>query len=201
MVISKQCLFNAREISSLAFYSALWLILPQLCQIIRSQYHVLRRHDYRLAVFGCQYVIRRQHQNPGFRLSFRTQRQVYCHLIAVEVRIIRRARQRMQFQRSSFRQHRLERLDPQSVQRRRTIQQYRVFFDHFFQYSPYFRRCSVNFLFCRFDCQVRVRRQFFHHERLKQFQRHFFRQSALMQFQFRPYDDNRASRIVHALAQ
>ena len=40
-----------------------------------------------------------------------------------------------------------------------------------------------------------------HHEGLEQLQRHFLRQAALIDFQLGADDDNRAARVVHALAQ
>ena len=41
----------------------------------------------------------------------------------------------------------------------------------------------------------------FIYSKLEQFERHLFRQPALMQLQFRADDDDRAARIIDALAQ
>lgn len=60
------------------------------------------------------------------------------HLVAVEVGVEGRTYQRMQLDGLAFDQHRLERLDAQTVQGRRTVQQHRMLANHFFQDVPYF---------------------------------------------------------------
>ena len=71
-----------------------------------------------------------------FHLRFERQRHVHGHLVAVEVGVERRADERMQLDRLAFDQHRLERLDAQTVQRRRAVQQHRMLTDHLFEDIP-----------------------------------------------------------------
>jgi hypothetical protein len=84
-----------------------------------------------------QHVVGGQHQRAGFHLRFHRQRHVDGHLVAVEVGVERRANQRVQLDRLAFDQDRLEGLDAQTVQRRRTVQHDRVFLDDFFQDVPH----------------------------------------------------------------
>jgi hypothetical protein len=58
------------------------------------------------------------------------------HLVAVEVGVEGRADQRVQLDRLAFDQDRLERLNAQTVQRRRAVQQNRVLADDFIQDIP-----------------------------------------------------------------
>ena len=85
-------------------------------QIIEPKHDVLRRHDDRLAVGGRQDVVGRHHQHARFQLRFQRQRHVHGHLVAVEVGVEGGADQRMQLDRLAFDQHRLERLDAQTMQ-------------------------------------------------------------------------------------
>ena len=69
-----------------------------------------------------QHVVGGQHQRAGFHLRFDRQRHVHGHLVAVEVGVEGRTHQRMELDGLAFDQDRLERLDAQTVQRRRAVQ-------------------------------------------------------------------------------
>lgn len=101
--------------------------------VIQAQYHVLGRYDDRLTVRGRQNVVGGHHQRTGFKLGFQGQRYVYRHLVTVEVGVVSRTHQRVQLDRFTFDQNRLERLDAQTVQGGRTVQQDRVLADDFVQ--------------------------------------------------------------------
>ena len=85
---------------------------------------------------GMQDVVGRHHQHAGFELGFQRQRHVDGHLVAVEVGVERRADQRVKLDGLAFDQDRLERLDAQTVQRRRAVQQNRVLADDFVEDIP-----------------------------------------------------------------
>ena len=106
-------------------------------QIVGTQNHVLRRHSHRTSVGRLEQVVGRQHQEAGLRLRFGGKRHVHSHLVAVEVRVVSGTDQRMQLQGAAFHQHRLKRLDAQSVQRRRTVEQHRMVLDDDFQRIPH----------------------------------------------------------------
>jgi hypothetical protein len=107
--------------------------------VVKTEHDVLRRHDDRLAIGWRQHIVGRQHQGAGFHLRFERQRDVHGHLVAVEVGVERHADQRVQLNRLAFDQHRLESLDAETVQRRRTVQHDRMFADHLFEDVPHFR--------------------------------------------------------------
>ncbi len=124
------------------------------------------------------------------------------HLVTVEVGVERRADERVQLDCLAFDQHRLERLDTETVQRRRTVQHHRVLADHLFEDVPHHRRLVLDLLLRSLDG-----RSYPHHfqlvedERLEQLERHQLRQAALVQLQRRADHDDRTARVVDALAQ
>ena len=67
-------------------------------QVVAAEHHVLRRNGDRSAMRRRKNVVRRQHQRRGFDLRFGRQRNVDRHLVAVEIRVERRANQRMNFE-------------------------------------------------------------------------------------------------------
>src|SRR5690606_35676361 len=114
--------------------------------VVQTQYHVLRRHDDRLAVGRREDVVGRHHQRARFELGFQGQRHVNGHLVTVEVGVVRGADQRVQLDGFTFDQYRLERLDTQTVQGRRTVEQHGVFADHFSENVPDLRQFALDHL-------------------------------------------------------
>ena len=86
-------------------------ILTQHGEVVGAKHHVLRRDRNRLTVRRFEQVVGREHQEPRFSLCLGRKWDMHRHLVAIEVRIIRSTDQRMQFERTSFDEHRLERLD------------------------------------------------------------------------------------------
>ena len=124
------------------------------------------------------------------------------HLVTVEVGVEGRADQRVQLDRLALDQHRLERLDAQAVERRRAVEQHRMFADHLVEDVPDF----LAFLFDPLLGLLEGHRQTLGvepgvDERLEQLERHLLGQAALVQLEFRPGDDHRTARIVDALAE
>ncbi len=79
----------------------------------------------------------------------------------------------MQLYGAALHQHCLKCLDAQAVQRWRTVQQYRVIFDHLFEYVPYLWLHALYEAFGALDVVREVLLyQFAHHKRLKEFQGH-----------------------------
>ena len=109
------------------------------------------------------------------------------HLVAVEVRVKRRTNEGVNFYRASLYEHGLECLYGETVKGGSTVQKNGVFLYNIFQYVP-------NEGFSLFY-------EFFHYERLKELYRHFFGKSALIEFEFGAYDDNRTARIVYTFAE
>ena len=171
-------------------------------QVVAADNHVLRRRNNRLAVLRLQDVVVRQHQETGFRLCFQRQRDVNSHLVAVEVGVESGTSQRVQFNRLAVNQNRLERLNAQTVQRRRAVEQHGVILDDIFEDVPHLRLHLFHGAFGALDVHALVAQlQLLHDEGLEQLQRHFLGQTALMQLHFRADDDNGTAGIVNALAQ
>ena len=68
----------------------------------------------------------RQHQHTCLELRLERQRHVHRHLVAVEVGVERRADERVDSDRLTLDEHRLESLDAESMKRRRAVQQDRM---------------------------------------------------------------------------
>ena len=142
-------------------------------RIVETENDILRRNDDRLAVGRRQHVVRRQHQRAAFHLRFERQRNVHGHLVAVEVGVERRANQRVQLDRLAFDQRRLKRLDPQAVQRRRTVEHDRMFADHLFEDVPHHRFLHFNHLLGLLDGRRQAHDfEAVEDERLEQLKRH-----------------------------
>ena len=171
-------------------------------QVVAAHHHVQRRRHGRLAVRGQQQIGRAQHHLPRLRHRRPTQRHMHRHLISVEVRVERRADQRVNLNRAAVHQHRLKRLDAQPVQRRRAVQQHRTRLHHILQHLPDRRVAALHEALRALDVRRQLARdQLIHQERLEQLQRHPPRQPALVQLQLRAHHNHRAARVVHPLAQ
>src|ERR1700733_9897349 len=108
----------------------------------------------------------------------------------------------MQLDRLALDELRLEGLNAEPVQRRGAVQHHRMFADDLIEDIPNFRLLFLDQLLrllhgCREALGVETRID----ERLEEFERHLLRQAALMQLELRTDDDDRAARIVDALAE
>ena len=93
-----------------------------LGHVIDAQHHVLRRHGQRQAVGWRQDVARGKHQHGRFNLRLGRERNVHRHLVAVKVRVERRADQWMNADSLTLDQNRLEGLNTQTVKRGSAVQ-------------------------------------------------------------------------------
>src|SRR5438552_9002506 len=105
-----------------------------LRHVIATEPDVLRRRRDRFAAGRRENVIRCEHQHARFQLRLDRERHVHSHLIAIEVRIVRGADERVNPDRFAFDQLWLEGLDRQSMQRRPAAEQHRMFAGDFFKY-------------------------------------------------------------------
>ena len=177
-------------------------VVTLIGQIVGAEDHILRRHGDGLAVLRAEQVIRREHQHTGFRLRLRRQRDMDCHLVAVEVRVERRAAQGMQLDGATLDQHRLKRLNAETVQRRRTVQHDGTILDDVFQRVPDLRLALIDLLLGALDVVGdAVLDKLLHHKGTKQLDCHFLRHAALIELQLRTDDDNGTAGIVNALAE
>ena len=175
---------------------------PLARHVVKTQHHVLGRHNHRLTVRRRKHVVGRHHQGARLKLRLDRQRHMNGHLVAVKVGVERGTYQRMQLDRLALDQHRLKRLDTQTVQGRRSVEHDRVFADYLFEDIPHLRRTTLDQLLGRLDgggkaTELQLRED----ERLEQLQRHLLRDTALVQLQRRTDHDDRTARIVDTLAQ
>ena len=155
-----------------------------------------------LAVRGREDVVRAHHEHARFHLRLDRERHVHRHLVAVEVGVERRADQRVQLDGLALDEHRLERLDAEAVQRRRAVQQHRVLADDLFEDVPDLGTLLLHHLLRALDgVDVAALFELVVDERLEQLERHLLRQTALVQLERRADDDDRAARVVDALAE
>ena len=170
--------------------------------IVQTQNNVLRRNDDWFAVRRGQDVVGRHHQRTRFQLGFQRQRYVNSHLVTIEVGVICRTNQRVQLDSFTFDQYRFKCLDTQTVQSRCTVQQYRVFADNFVQDIPNDSFFALNHFLRSFNGGSKTTQfQLAVDERFEQLQRHFLRQTALMQTQVWTYGDYRTTGVVNTLTE
>ena len=196
-VVSNQCFFRSVENQPLTFCT-----FTQLGNVVQTKNHILCRHCDRSTVGRVQYIMWLKHQHLCFKNSFITQRQVYRHLVTIEVGIERCTCQRMQLDSFTLNHLRLECLDTQTVQSRRTVQQYRMSFHYMFQDIPNHRFLTIYNLLCRLNGLYNTTfNQFTNDKWFVQFGSHQFRNTAFTHFQFRTYNDYRTCRVVNTLTQ
>ncbi len=124
------------------------------------------------------------------------------HLVTVEVGVERGTDQRMQADRLTLNEGRLECLNAEAVQRRRAVQHDRMLADNLFEDIPDFRTGFLNHPLGRLDGRGHaVHFQLVVNERLEQLERHLLRQTALVQFQLGTNDDHGTTGIVNALTE
>ena len=178
------------------------IALAQQRQVVEAEHDILARYDDRRAVGRVQDVVGRHHQHARLELRLERQRHVHRHLVAVEIGVESGAHQRMQLDRLALDQHRLERLDAESMQRGGAVEQDRMLADHLVEDVPDFRLLLLDQLLGllhrggeALGVEPRI------DERLEQLKRHFLRQAALVQLELGTDHDHRAARIVDALAE
>src|SRR5947209_15483465 len=108
----------------------------------------------------------------------------------------------MKLDRLAFDQHRLECLDTEAVERRRTVEKNGMLPDHLVEDVPDFLALFLDPLLRLLQrhaetlgVEARI------DERLEQLQGHLLGQAALVELELRSRDDDRAARIVDALAE
>ncbi|KAF5036489.1 hypothetical protein DSECCO2_574550 [anaerobic digester metagenome] len=105
-------------------------------KVITTEYNVLVRSHGQSAVSRQEQVAGREHQHSGFNLRFQRKRDIYTHLVAVEVRVEGNADHGMQLDGFVVGKYRHEGLDTQTVQSGSAVQEYGVILHHVFQNAP-----------------------------------------------------------------
>ena len=177
-------------------------VLHEIGEVVRTDDHVLRGRDQRAAVSRAEHVVGAEHEHTCLGLRLSGQRQMDRHLVAVEVGVKSGADQRVQVDRLALDQHRLERLDAETVQGRCTVQEHRMLLDDVLKDIPHLRATALDHALGRLDVLGEFGvDQTLHDERLEQLERHDLRQTALVELQGRADHDDRTARVVDALAE
>ena len=188
-VISDQSFFRTIECQTFTLGT-----FSQLSNVIQTENHILCRHSNRGTIGRIQNIVSLKHQHLSFQNSFITQRQVNRHLVTVEVGVERCTCQRVQLDSLTFNHVRLECLDTQTVQSRRTVQQYWVTLHYVFEDIPNDWFLAVynllGTLHCLYDTAFN---QLTDDKRLVKFCSHQLRNTTFAHLQFRTYDDYRTS--------
>src|SRR4029453_3537905 len=146
-------------------------------------------------------IVRSEHQHARFQLRLDRQRNVHCHLVAVEVGVVRGANERVNANGFTLNQLRFKRLNREAVQSRSTIQEHRMAPGYFVQNVPHLRRLALDYLLCTaYRMDVPEILQPTNDERLEKNQCHLLRQTALIQLELRTDDNHRAARVIDAFA-
>src|SRR5271157_827481 len=142
-------------------------------KVVNAEHHVLRGYGDWLARRRRQNVVRCQHQNAGFHLRFRRQRNVHRHLVAIEVCVECRTDQGVDLDRFALHQYRLKGLYAQTVQRRSSVQQNGMVLDDLFQDVPNDGLLRLYHFLCLLDgCAMSGLLQTVVNEGLEQLERH-----------------------------
>ncbi len=181
-------------------------LLRELLRLLReevaAEHDVLARLRHRAAVGRLEDVVAREHEQTALELRLERERHVHGHLVAVEVGVERRADERVDTDGLPFHEHRLERLDSQTVERRRAVQQHRVVANYVFEDLVHLGALALHDLLGALhrlgDPLVH---QLVDDERLEELERHRLRQTALVQLELRAHHDHRTTGVVHALAE
>ena len=171
-------------------------------QVVQTEDHILARHGHGVAVSRLQNIVGSHHQGACFSLGFSGQRQVDCHLIAIEVGVECGAGKRRQVDGLAFHQNRLECLNTQTVQRRCTVQEHRMLGDDLFEHAPHFGVAAVHETLGALHVLgiVEVDKAL-DDERLEQLEGHRLRQTALVHAQGRTDHDHGTAGIIHTLTE
>ena len=145
---------------------------------------------------------RRHHEEFALHDRFEGERHVDGHLVTVEVRVVSGTDERVNADGLALDEDGLERLDRQTVQRRRAIEQHRVALRDFLEDVPDFRGLLLDHLARTADGVHEA--EFLEaadDERLEENERHLLRQTALVELELRTDDDDRAAGVIDALAE
>ena len=171
-------------------------------QVVQTNDHVLGRNGHRSAIRRFQDVVRSEHQDASFGLSFHRERKVHSHLVTIEVSVERSTDQGVKLNSFTFHQLWLKRLNSETVKRWCAVEQHRALANDFFENIPHLGTGAFHHALRVLDVAgVTQVHQTLNHEGLEQFQSHDLGQTTLVELELRTDHDDRTARVVHALTQ
>src|SRR5438046_3746417 len=112
--------------------------------VIATQGYVLTWGGDRFTARWRENIVRSEHQHARFQLRLDRQRNVHCHLVAVEVGVVRGANERVNANGFTLDQLRFKRLNRETVQSRSTIQKHKMAPAYFVKNVPYCGRLALS---------------------------------------------------------
>ncbi len=112
-----------------------------LSKVVDTEDHILGRECNRLSVCRVKEVCGAEHECPALKLCRLAERNMYSHLVTVEVGVECVTYERMELKCLTVDKDRLECLEAQSMERRRTVEHDGMLFNDILENRPYFR-CS-----------------------------------------------------------
>src|SRR6266568_5715954 len=119
-----------------------------LSYVIATQGYVLTWRGDRFTARWRENIVRSEHQHARFQLRLDRQRNVHCHLVAVEVRVVSGANERVNANGFTLDQLRFKRLNREAVQSRSTIQEHRMAPGYFVENVPHLGSLALNHFLC-----------------------------------------------------
>ena len=186
-VVCDECFLVAVECQTLALCAR-----TDLCDIVKTEHHILRRHGDRSTVGRVQDVVALEHQYLCLKYSLVAEREVNSHLVTVEVGVERSTCKRVELDGFTLDKLRLERLDTETVKCRGTVEHDGMTLHYVLEDVPDNRLTAVNdllgALYCLHDTALD---ELADDERLVKLGCHKLRQTALAHLELRTNDDNR----------
>ena len=169
---------------------------------VDAQDHVLRGEDDGLAVRGVEEVSAREHEGPALGLSGAGERHVDRHLVAVEVRVVGVADERVKLDGLTLDEDGLECLDAEAVKSRRAVEEDRMLLDYFVEDGEDLGGLRLDEHLRLLDVVDHVLLdELLHDEGLEELEGHLGREPALPHLELGPDDDDGAAGVVDALAE
>ena len=171
-------------------------------KVVGSQNDVLRGHRDRAAGGRREDVVRSQHELAALHLGLHRERHVDGHLVAVEVRVVGGADERVDADGLALDEFRLERLDRETVQRGSTVEQDRVALGDFREDVPDLGGLAVDHLLgAAHGVAVAELLETADDEGLEQGERHLLGKTALAELEVGADHDDGAAGVIDALAE
>ena len=178
------------------------VVLGVVREVVHADDHVLAGHGDGLAVRRRQDVVGAEHEHAGLGLRLPAERQVHCHLVAVEVGVERGADEGVDLDGLALDKQRLKGLDAEAVQGGRPVEQHGVLGDDLFEDVPDLGHHRLDHLLGRLDVLHHLAvDEAAHDERLEELEGHHLGQAALVHLEVRSGDDDGAAGVVDALAE
>ena len=202
LIVGNNHFLRRIELKAFSSYNFALGCTARFGHIVKTKYHILRRYGDRRTIGRVEDVMGREHQQLSLKNCGVAQWHMYSHLVTIEVSVKARTHQRVQTDGFTFNQLGLECLDTQPMQRRSTVEEYRMSFQYVLQNLPHHRLFAVHNTLGRFyGLHKATLEHLADDKRLEQLACHILGKSTFVHFQLGTNHDNRTTGIVDTLTQ